>query len=418
MRRRRRELHLRVAEAAEALYGASDETIDLLARHLYLGGAGPKAVDYLVRAGRRAKLLYANEEAILDFERAAELAPEDPEILIELADLRELIGDYEQALALYTKVRDATADIDPWRGLAATLRKQGRYDDALGVIEQAFKTDALQGADLRPLWLERAWTLTVAGRADAAADAAHVGLESSRAQDAMRGHLLLRLATAEIVAGRFESAIRHGLEAKALFETGGSELRGLATTLRVVGDAHRELGRLDEAAATLREGLAVAERIGNVEDIGGCLINLAIVERWRGAYDDAAMIALRAIDEFERIGHASGRVTIYVNMAEIQMMREDYEEARRFAAKALDLAREIGHSLAIAATLETMTEIDLRTGDFAAAAARAEEAAAKSLEIGAVARAAHCMELAAEAWSKLGDEERAEASAARARSLA
>ena len=39
IRRRRRSLHLRVADAAEALYGGGDDVVGLLARHLYLGGA-------------------------------------------------------------------------------------------------------------------------------------------------------------------------------------------------------------------------------------------------------------------------------------------------------------------------------------------------------------------------------------------
>ena len=55
------------------LYGAGDDVLDLLARHLYLGEAGAKAIDYLVRAGERARRLFANEEAILHFGRAAEL---------------------------------------------------------------------------------------------------------------------------------------------------------------------------------------------------------------------------------------------------------------------------------------------------------------------------------------------------------
>ena len=56
--RQRRTLHMRVAEVAESLYGAGDETIDLLARHLYLGEAGEKAAEYLVRGGpRRAAAL-------------------------------------------------------------------------------------------------------------------------------------------------------------------------------------------------------------------------------------------------------------------------------------------------------------------------------------------------------------------------
>src|SRR5207253_1269179 len=77
LRRRQRELHAKVAEQAEALYGAGDEAIDLLARHLYLGGGGEKAVAYLARAAERAKRLYANQEAILHLTRLLELAPGD-----------------------------------------------------------------------------------------------------------------------------------------------------------------------------------------------------------------------------------------------------------------------------------------------------------------------------------------------------
>ncbi|MDX6411689.1 MAG: hypothetical protein QOE91_1205, partial [Gaiellaceae bacterium] len=77
LRRHRRNLHRKVADVAEALYGAGDDSIDLLARHLYLGEAGAKALDYLVRAGERAKRLFANEEAILHLQRAAEVAEAD-----------------------------------------------------------------------------------------------------------------------------------------------------------------------------------------------------------------------------------------------------------------------------------------------------------------------------------------------------
>ena len=51
LRRRQQEIHRKVADTAERLYGAGDDVIDLLARHLYLGKAGEKAVGFLRRAG-------------------------------------------------------------------------------------------------------------------------------------------------------------------------------------------------------------------------------------------------------------------------------------------------------------------------------------------------------------------------------
>jgi hypothetical protein len=73
LRRRRRELHRRVADAARTLYGDRDDSIDLLARHLYLAEAGQEAVDALLRGARRAAGLFANEAAVTGFRRALEL---------------------------------------------------------------------------------------------------------------------------------------------------------------------------------------------------------------------------------------------------------------------------------------------------------------------------------------------------------
>lgn len=73
LRRQRRELHHRVANAAEELYGDGDHMIDFLAHHLYLADAEEKAVEYLVRAGDRAKRLFANDTAVLHFTRGLEL---------------------------------------------------------------------------------------------------------------------------------------------------------------------------------------------------------------------------------------------------------------------------------------------------------------------------------------------------------
>ena len=410
LRRHQRELHLRVAEAAEELYGAGDDTIALLARHLYLGSGGAKAVEYLIRAGERAKQLFANQEAIVHFEHAAELAPGDMSIRLRIADLRELIGDYEDALALYEAIRDKTGDVAAWAGIASVLRGQGRYDEALASIEAAFRSELLAAADVRPLWLQRARILLLASNVEEAIEAAQAGLATSEERDLATGRLLLWLAAAEDVGGRLDDALEHGLGAQRIFEREG-ELRDLATALRILGDVHREAGRYDRAAETLHEGLAVAERVGSVEALGGCLINLGAVEYMRGNVDAGIEIERRAIEEFERVEYGD-RATAYHNIAEMLSTRGEYGEALDYAVRALELAREIRHSLAVGAALETMA-----LGDFPAAGARAEEAAESSLEGGVLPRAKRALEIAAEAWEKAGEGERARDVSARARSL-
>jgi adenylate cyclase len=424
LRRRRRELHLRVAQAAQTLYGSGDHVIDLLARHLYLGGS-PDAVDYLLRAADRSKKLFANEEALLHFGRAAELArraPELgsqlPEILLELADLNELVGDYDAARELYEEVRAATGDIRSWRGLAATCRKLGEYQEALHMIDEAIAADELRGVDLTPLWLETGWTLALSGRYDQAIDVLLMGVEAAGGRrEAIDGHLLLELARAEAVEGRLEDALEHARTAQEIFEE-RSDQRGLASAMRILGDVHVKAGRLDESVRALRRGLELAERVGSVEEVGGCLINIGVVEERREAFPEAIECDRRAIEEFERVGHASGRARGYANLAYHLMLAGEYDEAERWCRRTLEFSRAIGHSVTVADAIDTVAAIELRRGNFAEAAERAEEAAGLYLEMGSPPSASQSLELARSAWERAGEEVRARDIDARARSLA
>jgi tetratricopeptide (TPR) repeat protein len=424
LRRARRDLHRKVADVAEALYGAGDDSIDLLARHLYLGAAGGKALDYLVRAGERAKRLFANEEAILHLQRAAEIAGADtamsdrlPEIRLSIADLHELVGAYDEAIELYSAVRDATSDIRAWSGITSTLRKQGRYREALKIVDEAFSREELKGKEITPLWLEQGYTLSAACRFDQAIEVLQAGIEAAPSRRSPGvGHLLSQLARAETVQGRFEDAVAHGLEARGIFEE-HEDHRGLTTTMRILGDAYRRLDRLDEAADALISGLELAERIGNVEEIGGCLINLGNVNMQRNMLTEATASLRRAIEEFERVGHGSGRALGYATLAETLVHCGELDEALENCHKALEVARAIKHPLATADAVQTIALIRLRQGDFDEAVAKAEEAASLFLDVGAAPLASDALGIAAEAWAKAGERARAEETSARARSL-
>ena len=61
-------------------------------------------------------------------------------------------GAYDEARVAYTEARDRTDDVRAWRGIASTLRRQGRYDDALATLDKAFAS-ADRSADVRSLMM-------------------------------------------------------------------------------------------------------------------------------------------------------------------------------------------------------------------------------------------------------------------------
>ena len=135
--------------------------------------------------------------------------------------------------------------------MVSTLQKQGRYEEALEVANDAFTHEELKGADLTVLWLEQGRCLAIAGRVNQAIDVLEAGLEAAPSrQSPVVGLLLLQLARALTVKGNFEDALAYGLEAREILEE-HEDQRGLTTTLRIIGDAYRQLGRLDEAAEAL-----------------------------------------------------------------------------------------------------------------------------------------------------------------------
>ncbi|MBW3668855.1 MAG: AAA family ATPase [Actinobacteria bacterium] len=395
--RHRRELHLRVADVAEGLYGSGDDVIDLLARELYLGGAGARAIDYLVRAGRRAAALFANDEAIVHLERAAEVAAEhardrQPRLVLEVAELHELVGHFDEARRHY---EEAGEDLRAWRGRASTLRKQGAYVETVSVLDQAFAAAPPDGVETAALWLEKGWTLCLNGDLDAGLDALQSGLRAAgEVRHPVVGHLLVEIARVHLMAGRNQEALDHGLRAQQVFEE-HDELRGLTAALRVMGDVHGYLGDRDAAVATLRRGLDLARRVGRPDEIGGCLINLGMVELERGELEAAIACDREAIEQFETIGQASGRATAYANLAEKLLLAGHVDEAETTCERALSLARAISLGYTVADATQTLGAIRLQQGRPAEAARLFEQAAAAFGAMGIDARRDQAARLAA-----------------------
>ena len=153
------------------------------------------------------------------------------------------------------------------------------------VLEDAFRSGTYGGEALGALWLERGRNLLVAATVADAIGAFEAGLAVAPPGEPLAGDLLLQLARGEASTGRPRcGASGHALEGRRIFEARGDQ-RGLTMAWRVLGGIYDDLGRLDDAASALSKGLELAEQIGHVEELGGCLINLGMVRLRQGELD-------------------------------------------------------------------------------------------------------------------------------------
>jgi DNA-binding SARP family transcriptional activator/tetratricopeptide (TPR) repeat protein len=247
---RRAQLHGRIGEALEKLYGADPEPhLAELAHHFFL--AGPrgdvdKTIEYTRRAGDRAVKLLAYEEAIRHYEmasRALERRPrtdesEKGELLLALGDAQARAGDTPASKqSLRAAAELPGADDRPEQLARAALVYGGR-----------FMWDASRGDDYRVSLLERA--LAVLPETDSK----------------LRVMLLARLAGGPLRDIRFPPERRAALSEEALeMARRIDDPATLAYALNGYMIGHFSPDRLRELLQVATELVQVATEVGDKE---------------------------------------------------------------------------------------------------------------------------------------------------------
>ena len=410
---RRAELHRTVGETAEWLLGKGEDSVDLLARHFYLGGVRDKAFGYLVRASRRAERLFANEQAITYLKEALEIADATPDpeqgrldLKARWARVEEVRGGYEEALRLYREVlAEDGGRAEAVVGGASTLYKLGRYDEGLALVRERRGLGGLSGTEEAALAREEGRLLSAASNMEAALAVLQAGLAAVTGQDAaLEAELLIHLGRTLELAGRTEEAYGALEKARLLLEPAGDMPR-LATALRIAGGLLDDLGR-PGAEATLERALALARHVGNAEETGACLLNLSRVAMAGGRPDEAIGLVKQSIEAFAGIGLKGGVTAGYANLAEYLLDLGRFEESKAQAETGRQIALELGHPSWISGNTLGLAQAELALGNAARAAVLAEEVMDIARQAGLPGRHRPALEVALEAYRRLGDADR------------
>ena len=370
---RRTHLHQKVASALEDLHPDQLENISSqLAHHFDLGGKPDQAVDYFIQAGDQARLLYARENAIVYYQRAADLLGKvkDSRFIslfqgwgnahLKLAQYDKAAEAYQQMRSGAIAVGDKAAEARAWLALGKVRDRQGDFKDALICADKAIK--AAQSNNLE-------------------GETADAFL--------LKGQQHYRLGEADLA----EPLLKKGLD----LHKKGQDQVAVGRCLNLLGLIEDVWGNFSSARGYKEDAIKLFEEIEDRQSqwwIGNITLNLAITADLQGDYQDAVDLYQNAMETMEEISDQDWKRTCLLNLSGSRVGLREYQQAERDLQQVLELTGSsewLGLSLAYYFLAESY--LGLQRGD------EAYSAAIKALEI---AEKSGAREFLGAAWRVLG----------------
>jgi tetratricopeptide (TPR) repeat protein len=351
----RARLHEQYAAFLEAQAGQEVEAIlDRLAYHYERSDNLPKKRAYLVMAGEAAQKRYANDVALAYYQRVLPLldAPDQPEALLKLGQVLELVGRwseaeaaYNQALALAERSADRLGQAHCLTCLGEQDRKRGRYASALARLENAGAIFTEQGGQdgLAQVLHFQGTVAAHQGEFPAAWKLYESALAIRRLQgnNARAADLLSNLGIVARVQGQYDEARRLNEEALALRRALGDKW-AIATSLNNLGNVAINQGRFDEARQLHEEGLALRREIGDMWVVANSLDNLGNLARDQGDYEAASARYRESLKIVREYNDRWAMAYLLEDMGCLAALQDQPERAFRLAGAAETLRQAIG----------------------------------------------------------------------------
>jgi len=370
----RSEYHLLVADYFIENYKEDEVQAPNIAQHLLKGGEGLRALPFVITAANRAKLVFANEQAIYFFNQAEEIISQNPsipasevikqnQIIYEnRGDLLALIGKHDAALEDYNKVT-ILPDIPLQMQVELNLKKgivllsKGENEIALEIfssvesnIEEYLKKAKKEESDSGKIKLD------------------------FNVEDLLNAMGKIKIFKAQIFKsrGKYNIAQKEINEGLALLkEEGNYKEKGQA--YNNLGNILFDLGDYEDSAEMYTKSLELREKISDKKGIAETYNNLAIVYCDQGNYQKAAEALEKSIHIMKQIGFRVGIAGTSLNLGAIYQDQGKYEEALVLYKKVLDISSDIDNILLKILSYSNIGSVNLDLKNFEEAIPYLEE---------------------------------------------
>ena len=328
--------------------------LDVLAHHYWHSENLEKQREYLVRAGEAAEARYANTAAIDYLERAAPLVLEEQrvDVLLKLGKVVAHVGDWgraeqvdREALAHAEMQGDARSRAWCETELAEVARKQGRYDDALSLLDQAAQTFESAGDDggLGQVHHLKGTLAAQQGEYARAVESYEASLEIRERLDDKAGMAAIHsnLGIVAEYGGDYGAAREYHEQALGL-RAQLDDRRAIAVSMTNLGTIAVFEHEFEEARECFEDAMRLSREVGDAWMVANSDNNLGNATRELGDYDAAQRHYAESLRAYREYDDKWALAFLVEDVAQLAALCGDSERAFELVGAADSLREEIG----------------------------------------------------------------------------
>ncbi len=387
-KKNRRELHRHVAEIVEKIFEHRiEEFTEILAHHYTCSDSPDKAIEWLKKAGLRAKGRYANEEAIKYFQKVVSIInetrkPSASHKLTQqyayeaLGDIHALQGAFTEAVkdyeAMYQSSKGEVAKAAAKRKTAKVYFNQSKYDDTLKILcdaEKILKEESTETVlERAEIHQQKGSAYEIKGLPSRAQQEIEKSLnlieriEPCDRVKRIRAHGFFCLGGIFRARSDYDEAIKVYEKGKLLLQE-LNDKQGIANIAYQLGVVYHLKGDYQKAIEFTKQGLAILEEIGDKLGIGRTSGNLGVMYAYLGDHVKSLEFHQKNLVISEEIGDKRGIGMGSSNVGKIYFFRGDYKKALGYFQKYLDISENIGDRVGISAALGNLAILFLQTNE-------------------------------------------------------
>lgn len=405
LKKHSQQLHGRIAKQLEKTFQESVEKPTAeLAYHFTRAGLPEKAIPYLLQTAEQSAARYANEEALIQYQQAAEIlqmaavknAQYQWRLAIGLGKVYRLIAKFDESLRALQQAlplaensvfeRESAAVIY-WE-IGQTLRFQGAYQEGFENYQKALTrlgrldNDRVKAMAAR-IYEGIAWVHWAQGELGESQQMCQKSLALSQETNSIAE----RAAVENLLGGIFyrqgdwRAALHHTTRAMVLREQMGYSW-GVAATLSNLGILAVLAGHWSKGESFFKRSIALRQEIGDIEGLVIAQNNLGNLLRDQGDLEEAESYLRESLRIAKTFNLRHLLPAALDGLAEVLYLQSKLEEAAEMINAGMAEAMHIGAQEMVAYIYRVQAEILVAQGSVAEGLAAALQAAKKAKEMG------------------------------------